>query len=70
MAIYRVNTSKTTATIRQHRAKRIKRKEQKKKGQGHGSATAFTLKHELLKISVHLQTAFAAGTHLAEGQWL
>jgi hypothetical protein len=24
----------------------------------------------LLKISVHLQTAFATETHLAEGQWL
>jgi hypothetical protein len=30
----------------------------------------FTLKHELLKISVHLQTEFAAETHPAEGQWL
>jgi hypothetical protein len=30
----------------------------------------FTLKHELLNISVDLQTAFAADTHLAEGQWL
>jgi hypothetical protein len=30
----------------------------------------FTLKNDLLKISVDLQTAFAAGTHLAEGQWL
>jgi hypothetical protein len=28
------------------------------------------LKHDLLKISVDLQTAFAADTHLAEGQWL
>jgi hypothetical protein len=30
----------------------------------------FTLRHELLKISVHLQTASAVGTRLAEGQWL
>jgi hypothetical protein len=30
----------------------------------------FTLKYDLLKISVYLQTAFAAETHLAEGQWL
>jgi hypothetical protein len=30
----------------------------------------FTLKHGLLKMSVHLQTAFAAETHLAEGKWL
>jgi hypothetical protein len=30
----------------------------------------FTLKYDLLKISVDLQTAFAAETHLAVGQWL
>jgi hypothetical protein len=30
----------------------------------------FKLKHVLLKIYVHLKTSFAAGTHLAEGQWL
>jgi hypothetical protein len=30
----------------------------------------FKLKHDLLKISVDLQTAFAADTHFAEGQWL
>jgi hypothetical protein len=30
----------------------------------------FKLKHVLLKISVDLQTEFAADTHLAEGQWL
>jgi hypothetical protein len=30
----------------------------------------FKLKHNLLKISINLQTAFAAETHLAEGQWL
>jgi hypothetical protein len=28
------------------------------------------LKHDLLKVSVDLQTTFAAETHLAEGQWL
>jgi hypothetical protein len=28
------------------------------------------LKRDLIKISVDLQTAFAAETHLAEGQWL
>jgi hypothetical protein len=32
--------------------------------------TIFTLKYDLLKISVDLQTAFAAETQLAEGQWL
>jgi hypothetical protein len=30
----------------------------------------FKLKHDLLKILIDLQTAFAADTHLAEGQWL
>jgi hypothetical protein len=30
----------------------------------------FTFKHEIIKISVHLQTSLAAETHLAEGQWL
>jgi hypothetical protein len=30
----------------------------------------FKLKHDLLKISTDLQTAFAADTHLAEGKWL
>jgi hypothetical protein len=30
----------------------------------------FILKHEFLNISVHLQSAFAAETRLAEGQWL
>jgi hypothetical protein len=30
----------------------------------------FKLKHTTLKMSVDLQTAFAANTHLAEGQWL
>jgi hypothetical protein len=29
----------------------------------------FKLEHDLLKIYGDLQTAFAAGTHLAEGQW-
>jgi hypothetical protein len=30
----------------------------------------FTFKYDLPKISVDLQTAFAAETRLAEGQWL
>jgi hypothetical protein len=28
------------------------------------------LKHDLIKISIHLQTAFVEDTHLAERQWL
>jgi hypothetical protein len=30
----------------------------------------YEFKHDLLKISVDLETAFTAETHLAEGQWL
>jgi hypothetical protein len=30
----------------------------------------FKLKHDLLKIFLDLPTAFAADTHLSEGQWL
>jgi hypothetical protein len=30
----------------------------------------FILRRELVKISVHLQIAFAAGIHRAEEQWL
>jgi hypothetical protein len=30
----------------------------------------FTLIHELLQISIYLQTAIATETHLSEGQWL
>jgi hypothetical protein len=30
----------------------------------------FKFKHDLLKISVDLQTAFAADAHLSEGRWL
>jgi hypothetical protein len=31
---------------------------------------AFTLQHKLLEIFLYLRTAFSAGRHLAEGQWL
>jgi hypothetical protein len=30
----------------------------------------FALKHESLKISLHLQTVFEVETHRAEGHWL
>jgi hypothetical protein len=49
--------------MRQHRTKHT----QKRKTD---QLRLFTFKHELLKISLRLQTAFAAETHLAEGQWL
>jgi hypothetical protein len=55
-----------TTGIRQHRTKRKKQQKTRK----NGSRKAFTLKHELLKISVNLQTAFAEEPRLAEGKWL
>jgi hypothetical protein len=51
-----------TTAIRQHRTKQTT-KERKMDQLRH-----FTLKYDLLKISVDLQTAFAAETHLAEGR--
>jgi hypothetical protein len=56
-----------TTAIRQHRTKQTNKNKKTKKS---GSAKAFELKHYLLKISIDLQTAFAADTRLAEGQWL
>jgi hypothetical protein len=53
-----------TTAIRQHRTKQTTK--QRKMDQ----LRLFKLKHDLLKISVDLQTAFAADIHLAEGQWL
>jgi hypothetical protein len=44
-----------TTAIRQHRTKK-------------NQLRLFKLKHDLLKISIDLQTAVAADTHLAEGQ--
>jgi hypothetical protein len=61
MANYRVSTNKTTA-IRQHMTKQTKSNNKTKKMD---QLRLFKLKHHLLKIS-----AFAAGTHLAEGQCL
>jgi hypothetical protein len=53
-----------TAALRQHRTKQTTK--QRKMDQ----PRLFTLKHDLLKISVDLQTIFEAETHRAEGQWL
>jgi hypothetical protein len=50
----------TAAAIRQHRTKQRKMDQLR----------LFTFEHDLLKISVHLQRAFEAETHLGEGQWL
>jgi hypothetical protein len=40
------------------------------KGKKLNQLRLFTLKHEFLKISVDLQTVFAAETRLAARQWL
>jgi hypothetical protein len=56
-----------TTAIRQHRTKQTKTTTKERKMD---QLRLFTLKHDSLKISVDLQTAFAAETHLAEGQWL
>jgi hypothetical protein len=53
-----------TTAIRQHITKQTRK--QRKMDQ----LRLFKLIHDLLKISVDLQTTFAADTHLAEGQWL
>jgi hypothetical protein len=42
----------------------------KKKQRKMDQPRLFTLKHDLLKVSVDLQTAFAAETPLAEWRWL
>jgi hypothetical protein len=55
-----------TTAIRQHRTKQTKQETKKKMNR----LRLLKLKHDLLKISIDLQTAFAADTHLAEGQWL
>jgi hypothetical protein len=70
MGNYRVSTNTTTA-IGQHRTIQTKTTtKERRKQQKMDHLRLFTLKYDLLKISVDLQTAFAAETHLAEGQWL
>jgi hypothetical protein len=58
---------KTTA-IRQHRTKNKKRNTRKQRKVN--QRRLFKLKRDLLKIFINLQTALAADTHLADGQWL
>jgi hypothetical protein len=52
--------------IRQHGTKQ----QSEKKTRIVNQLRLLKLQHDLLKISVDLETAFAADTHLAEGQWL
>jgi hypothetical protein len=61
VANYGISTNKKTA-IRQHRTKETKRKETKKNVSARASYT--------LHFTLHLRTAIAAETRLAEGQWL
>jgi hypothetical protein len=66
MANYRVstNTNNNNKTIQDKTNKNTRK--QKKVDQ----LRLFKLKHDLLKMSLDLQTALAPDTHLAEGQWL
>jgi hypothetical protein len=61
MTSYRVSTITNNSNIPQ--------KEQQKQRKMN-QARLLKLKHEFLKISLSLQTAFAVETLLAEGQWL
>jgi hypothetical protein len=65
MANYRVstNTNSSNKTTQDNKKKTIKERKM-------DQLRLFTLKHDLLKISVDLQTALAADTHCAEKQWL
>jgi hypothetical protein len=67
MANYRVSTNTNNSNKRtQDKTTKRKTRKQRKVNQ----LRLFKLKHDLLKISIDLQTALAADTHLAEGQWL
>jgi hypothetical protein len=66
------DSERIQTTIRQHRTKNKNRQQKKKtrKQRKVNQLRLFKLKRDLLKISIDLQTALAADTHLAEGQWL
>jgi hypothetical protein len=53
-----------TTAIKQHRTKQTTKETTKQRKM---NQIRLTLKYDLLEISVDLQTAFAAETHLAEG---
>jgi hypothetical protein len=63
---YRVstNTNKSTKTTQDKTNKHDKKQEKLHQ------IRLFRFRHELLKVSVDVQTAVAVETHLAEGQWL
>jgi hypothetical protein len=68
VANYRVstNTSNGNNTTQVKTNKNENNKKQRKMDQ----LRLLKLKHDFLKMSIDLQTAFAADTHLAEGPWL
>jgi hypothetical protein len=67
MANYRVSTNTNNSNkTTQGKTNKIATTKQTKMNQ----LRLFKFKDDLLKLSVDLQTAFAAETHLAEGQWL
>jgi hypothetical protein len=68
MANYRVstNTNSNKTTQDQKTKKKGKTRKQRKLNQ----LRLFKLRRDLLKLSIYLQTALAADTHLAAGQWL
>jgi hypothetical protein len=71
MANYRLSTNtsnshKTTQDKTNNKNYNEKTTKQRKMDQ----LRFFTLRYDLLNISVRLQTALAAETHLTEGQWL
>jgi hypothetical protein len=55
---------------RKHRTKQTNKQKKTRKQRKMDQLRLFKLKLVLLNISIDLQTAFAADTHLAEGQWL
>jgi hypothetical protein len=68
MANYRVgtntnNSNKTTQDKKTNKQTKNKKTKKRKVDQ----LRLFKLKHDLLKLSIDLQTAFTADTHLAEG---
>jgi hypothetical protein len=63
MANYRVSTN----TNNGNKTTQDKKKQKQRKV---NQLRLFELRRDLLKISINLQTALAAATHLAEGQWL
>jgi hypothetical protein len=66
MANYRVSTD----TNNSNKTTQDKTNEQIKRQRKVDQLRLFKLKYDLLKISIDLQSAFSADTHLTEGHWL